>query len=280
MSSSPPAKKQKTSRIVLLPIAGSGGKLGKDCAATLEAFTAAHANVTILDRVQRTYNDDQKRVRGQRKQESKEDYAVVVTEFNDKRATEDALYPKLLTGGNGATAKVVGHAMAHLLDACTSHPDADVYFYTSSFGGRVAVHTVLQRTENKKDPADPYKLLEGTVLDREGNDTGECYPVTLPANFKGVITSGYPLEGKGPLDRRDVLRRLKSEASDLKFLFLAGDKDTETPTLVQDLEEIFGEQTAGVTVVTVAGGGHNVWKKIGEEETERVMGEMTTFLGL
>jgi len=278
--SSPPAKRHKTSQIVLLPIAGSGGKLGKDCTATLEAFTAAHANVTVLDRVQRTYNDDEKTVRKQRKKESDKDYAVVVKEFNDKRATEDALYPKNLTGGNGATAKVVGHATAHLLDACSLHPDADVYFYTSSFGGRLAVHTVLQRSEDKKDSADPYKLLEGIVLDRAGNDTGTCYPVILPANFKGVITSGYPLEGKGPLDRRDVLRRLKSEALDRKFLFLAGDSDPETPTLVEDLEEIFGEQTAGVTVVTVARGGHNVWKKIGEEETERVMGEMSTFLGL
>mmetsp|Transcript_19927 Transcript_19927/g.39904 ORF Transcript_19927/g.39904 Transcript_19927/m.39904 type:complete len:293 (+) Transcript_19927:83-961(+) len=292
MPSTPPSKRQKTSssnqiipthrrRIILLPIAGAGGKLGENTTATLDAFTASHPNVTVVERVQRTYNDDEKTVRKQRKKESDEDYAMVVKEFNDKRATDDALYPKNLTGGNGATAKVVGHATAHLLDACSSHPDADVYFYTSSFGGRLAVHTVLQRSENKKDEANPYKQLEGVVRDVEGNETELKYPVNLPSNFKGVIASGYPLEGKGPLDRRDVLRRLRNDAAaGIKFLFLAGDSDPQSPNLVEDLKEIFGEQTAGVTVVAVAGGKHNVWENAGEEEAERVLGEMTTFLGL
>lgn len=297
MSSTPPSKRQKIStqktltqpsssnQIILLPIAGAGGNLGKNTTATLDAFTSSHPNVTVVERVQRTYNDDEKTVRKQRKKESDKDYAVVVKEFNDKRRTDDALYPKNLTGGNGATAKVVGHATAHLLDACSSHPDADVYFYTNSFGGRLAVHTVLQISENKKDEANPYKQLEGVVRDLEGNETELNYPVNLPANFKGVISSGYPLEGKGPLDRRDVLRRLRNEAAafeaaaGIKFLFLAGDSDPSSPTLVEDLEEIFGEQTKGVTVVAVAGGKHNVWENLGEEETKRVLGEMSTFLG-
>lgn len=158
-------------------------------------------------------------MRTQRKKESDEDYAIVARKFNDKRATEDALYPKNLTGGNGATAEVVGHATAHLLDACSSHPDAVVYFYTSSFGGRLAVHTVLQHSEDKKDEADPYKQLEGVVRDVKGNETELTYPVNLPANFKGVIASGYSLEGKGPLDRRDVLRRLEKKRQPISNSF-------------------------------------------------------------
>lgn len=312
MSTPPPKKKQKATdgsaavtskQIVFLPIAGAQGKLGKDSVATLEMLVAETVNLLVVERVQRTYNDDDKTVRKQQKKETDEEYTEIVRTFDEARAIKNAAYPSNMTGGNGATRKVVGHAMAQLLHTCSSYPRAEVYFYTNrwvfsfslrsrstklthrirhSFGGRLAIHTILQRSEDKSDEADPYKLLEGSVRDVEGNETELSYPVTFPDNFKGVISCGYPLEGKGPLDRREVLRRLKSEAAGLglKFLFLAGDKDVETPTLVKDLTEIFGEKTRGVKIVAVAGGGHNVWKKLPEDEMERVKGEVHSFLGV
>lgn len=76
----------------------------------------------------------------------------------------------------------------------------------------------------------------------------------------------------------DVLRLLKAETVGLTFLFLTGDSDAETPTLCEDLNEIFGGDTDGVTIVEVAGGGHSVWKKLAEEEFERVKGEVNAFL--
>ncbi|GMI59346.1 hypothetical protein ScalyP_jg7001 [Parmales sp. scaly parma] len=291
MSTPPPKKKQKATdgsaavtskQIVFLPIAGAQGKLGKDSVATLEMLVAETVNLLVVERVQRTYNDDDKTVRKQQKKETDEEYTEIVRTFDEARAIKNAAYPSNMTGGNGATAKVIGHAMAQLLHTCSSYPGAEVYFYTNSFGGRLAIHTILQRSEDKSDEADPYKLLEGSVRDVEGNETELSYPVTFPDYFKGVISCGYPLEGKGPLDRREVLRRLKSEAAGLglKFLFLAGDKDVETPTLVKDLTEIFGEKTRGVKIVAVAGGGHNVWKKLPEDEMERVKGEVHSFLGV
>ena len=37
-----------------------------------------------------------------------------------------------------------------MIDTCAANPLATVYFITSSFGGRAAVHTIIQKSEDKK----------------------------------------------------------------------------------------------------------------------------------
>ena len=126
--------------------------------------------------------------------------AVVV--IGPVRGEEDPEKPgerKLLRGGNGITAKVMGHVDAAVRAACTAHPRARVYLATQSFGGRAAVHWLLGRLEQTSKGVKTYPPWAGAKK--------------APANFRGVIACGYPL-AHPTVDRSVVLNMLGQRDSD------------------------------------------------------------------
>eukprot|EP00520_Triparma_pacifica_P004205 CAMPEP_0118652568 /NCGR_PEP_ID=MMETSP0785-20121206/11385_1 /TAXON_ID=91992 /ORGANISM="Bolidomonas pacifica, Strain CCMP 1866" /LENGTH=266 /DNA_ID=CAMNT_0006545089 /DNA_START=134 /DNA_END=934 /DNA_ORIENTATION=- len=252
--SAPPMKKQKTSStpsIILIPIGGSFGKLGEKSQASLDAL-ATSPSITVAPLVKRNYKEP--------------DLKKTIPPPPNEPG-----FPKLLRGGNGVTPKVLLHTTTAMLDTCAANPDDSVYFYTTSFGGRAAIHTILQRFEDKKKAAEePHPLMAGPVLDASGLPReGISFPVDLPSNFAGIVSCGYPLYG--PV-RQDLLRSLSDHPRkhNLKLCFVVGDKDKDAPNLVDDMKAIIEDIGGNAKVVHVEGGKHSCFDVTGKDKDQIV----------